>query len=106
MLRRTYKTNFGGKGPKFFSIATFSLWRLVKESMTAENCRVKGQLKEAVRLMEDVQYREFLTSCKGDPEGREPEKARISDSSDSVSRLRTGSFYKEFLLQSNCPSGW
>ena len=53
-VKKDLKNKLWEKGPEFFPIAIFSLWRLVKESMTAENCRVKGQLKEAIRLLEDV----------------------------------------------------
>ena len=93
MLRKTYQRT-ERKGTESFPITMRSLWRLVKESVLTENCRVKEQLKEAIRILEGVQDKESLPSCKGDPEGeelKEPEEAQISDSSGAESSLSTGS---------------
>ena len=56
MLRKTYQRT-ERKGTESFPITMRSLWRLVKESVLTENCRVKEQLKEAIRILEDVQDR-------------------------------------------------
>ena len=52
------------QGPEEFSIATFLLWHLVKNTLLSDNVKVKEQLENLAKTFEEIQDEESMKSIK------------------------------------------
>nr|QKU38056.1 Gag [Gunnison's prairie dog retrovirus] len=75
MVKNDLQKILRDKGPNTFPIATFSLWRLVKDALITDKVKIKEQLAECEQILNQIQEEQMAESLKGEDPG-ETSKSR------------------------------